>query len=325
MSWRSTSSDADSKSEELPIIHGVPLYPRIADLIQGNGVQAELFRACLYGESQRVKDLLKADPELVNRESADPRPKPYYAPIDLACLYGQRDVMEVLLDHGAPIERLVRKETLLHIAAARGHAAVVELLIKRGADVNAFTLLSSHALGVTPLRKNVFRENGGDEQVVRRLLKAGADPEIRIGGWSALSQAAGAGNIGVVKALLEFGADVNTRTPDCAASWSRPDFHDWPIVEPDWRDTRPLYGAVCTGCAELVDLLLSRGADINALSFGWTALHAAAGQGNCQMIELLLSRGADIGARSSNGKTPLDLLSGYKRSAELLREAMDRK
>jgi ankyrin repeat protein len=319
------SVDPHAKSEERPMIHGVPLYPGIAELIQGQGVQAALFRACVYGEPQRVQDLLKADSELVNRESAGPNQNPYWAPIDLACLYGQRQVMEVLLDHGAPIERLFQNETLLHRAAASGHAAVVELLIQRGADVNAVIPQRGRTLQVTPLLKNVFRENGGEERVVRLLLEAGADPEIRIGGWSALSQAAGAGNIGVVKALLEFGADVNTSTPDLAASWERPYSDDWPIVEPDWRDTRPLYGAVCTGCLELVDLLLSRGADINALSFGWTALHAAAGQGNCQMIELLLSRGADILAKASNGKTPIDLLLGHKRSVELLREAMDRK
>jgi len=311
------------KSEELPMVHGVPLYPVIAALFQGEGPQAELFRACVYGEPQRVQDLLKADSELVNRESAGPNQRLYYAPIDLACLYGQREAMEVLLDHGASINRRFLTETLLHTAAANGHAGVVELLIQRGADVNA--LQSNQTSRVTPLLKNVFRENGGDEKIVRLLLEAGADPEIRIGGWSALSQAAGAGNISVVKTLLDLGADVNTRTPDLASSWGRPDCDDWPIVEPDWRDTRPLYGAVCTGSLELADLLLSRGADLNALSFGWTALHAAAGQGNCQMLEFLLSHGADIFAKSSSGKTPIDLLFGHKRSAELLREALNKK
>lgn len=317
------SVEAGSDSQELPTINGVPLYPGIAALIQGEGVQPELFRACVYGEPQRVQDLLKADTGLVNLESIGLSHEVYRAPIDLACLYGQRDVMEVLFDHGAPVDHLFQGETLLHRAAANGHTAAVEILMKRRAEVNA--LQSNQTSRVTPLLKNVFRENGGDEKIVRLLLEAGADPEIRIGGWSALSQAAGAGNISVVKTLLDLGADVNTRTPDLASSWGRPDCDDWPIVEPDWRDTRPLYGAVCTGSLELADLLLSRGADLNALSFGWTALHAAAGQGNCQMLEFLLSHGADIFAKSSSGKTPIDLLFGQKRSAELLREAMNKK
>jgi len=318
------SVEAGSDSQELPTINGVPLYPGIAALIQGEGVQPEFFRACVHGEPQRVQDLLKADTGLVNLESIGLSHEVYRAPIDLACLYGQRDVMEVLFDHGAPVDHLFQGETLLHRAAANGHTAAVEILIKRRADVNALTQNSGNGR-VTPLLKNVFRENGGDEKIVRLLLEAGADPEIRIGGWSALSQAAGAGNLSVVKVLLDFGADVNTRTPDLASTWERPDSDDWPIVEPDWRDTRPLYGAVCTGSLELADLLLSRGADINALSFGWTALHAAAGQGNYQMVEFLLSRGAHIFAKSSNGKTPIDLLVGHKRSSELLREAMNRK
>ena len=271
------SSEVHAEPEDRPLIHGVPLSPWIAELMQGEGVDAELFRACVHGDSQRVQELLKADAELVHRASAGPNQLKNWTPIDFACLYGQRDVLEVLLEDGAPMDGLLHGASLLHRAAERGHGAVVELLIQRGADVNAVIPQRDRTLRVTPLLRNVFREGGGEEDVVRLLLAAGADPEIRIADWSALSAAAGAGNLGVVKVLLEFGADVNTRTPDLASSWGRPDCDDWPIVEPDWHDTRPLYGAVCTGNLELVDLLLSRGADINALSFGWTALHAAAG------------------------------------------------
>jgi ankyrin repeat protein len=318
------STVAQDKSAELPMINGIQLGPRIEDLIQGDGPEAALFRASVYGDSQRVRDLLSADSRLVNLVRDGPNRRPYWTPMLLACRYGQRGVMEVLFDHGASLDWRGHGETLLHCAAADSHAAVVEFLIQRGADVNVFATLGGTAR-ITPLLKNVLQEDGGDEQVVRLLLQAGADPEIRIGDWSALSQAAGAGNIPVVKVLLEFGADVNTRTPDFSSSWGQPYYDLWPIVEPEWRDTRPLYGAVCTGSIELVNLLLDRGADINALSYGWTALQAAAGQGNCQMAELLLARGADIGAKSSNGKTAIELLFGHKRSTELLREAMDRK
>ena len=43
------------------------------------------------------------------------------------------------------------------------------------------------------------------------------------------------------------------------------------------------------------------------------------------MVKLLLARGADVSAKSSNQKTAIDLLRGHKRSAELLREAVERK
>jgi ankyrin repeat protein len=44
-----------------------------------------------------------------------------------------------------------------------------------------------------------------------------------------------------------------------------------------------------------------------------------------QMVKLLLALGADIDIRSSNGKTAIDLLSGNKRSAEFLRQAMEKR
>jgi hypothetical protein len=46
---------------------------------------------------------------------------------------------------------------------------------------------------------------------------------------------------------------------------------------------------------------------------------------NCQMVELLLARGADIGGKSTNSESAIELLSGHKRSTELLRTAMDTK
>src|SRR5262249_58264885 len=118
-----------------------------------------------------------------------------------------------------------------------------------GADVNA-VFCHVEPAKITALLENVFRPNGGEEEIVRMLLQAGADPEIRTGSWSALSQAAGAGNLAVVKVLLEFGADVNTKTGDFS-SWDQPYSRDWPIVEPDWRNTRPVYGPVCSGAREL--------------------------------------------------------------------------
>ncbi len=316
------SAEAQNEPAQMPVINGTRLGPTVAKMLEEEGTEAELLRASVYGDVQRVRNLVDADPRLLNLERGGPKGTVRWGPILLASMYGQHDVVEALLDRGAPLSQNWHSGTLLHHAAQNRHTQVVELLIQRGADVNA--LAANTSARVTPLLRNVFQTNGGNEEIVRLLLEAGADPEIRTGDWSALAQAAGAGNIPVVKILLAFGADVNTRTPVYASSWSQPYSDDWPIVEPDWRDTRPLYGAVCTGSLELVELLLDHGADINALSFGWTALHAAAGQGNRGMVELLLARGADIQIKSSNNKTAIELLSGHKKSAELLRHAMDR-
>jgi ankyrin repeat protein len=57
---------------------------------------------------------------------------------------------------------------------------------------------------------------------------------------------------------------------------------------------------------ELVELLISLGADVNArgVSSG-TPLHAAAGSGSVPIVEILLRNGADVNAVDGNGHVPI--------------------
>ena len=53
--------------------------------------------------------------------------------------------------------------------------------------------------------------------------------------------------------------------------------------------------------------LITKGALINAKPFeeGWTPLHYAAREGQAQVVEVLIARGAEIDARDNQGMTPL--------------------
>lgn len=55
--------------------------------------------------------------------------------------------------------------------------------------------------------------------------------------------------------------------------------------------------------------LLERGGRVNQP--GWTPLHYAASGPNPKVVELLLARGADIDAQSPNGSTPLMMAARY--------------
>ena len=74
----------------------------------------------------------------------------------------------------------------------------------------------------------------------------------------------------------------------------------------------PLHSAVAADSLELVDLLLSRGAEPNpSEASGATPLHSAAGHGNPAVIERLLAAGADRTALTKDGKTPANIAKQY--------------
>lgn len=82
-----------------------------------------------------------------------------------------------------------------------------------------------------------------------------------------------------------------------------------------------LHFAVINGHQEMAEMLISKGADVNAKdSDGNTPLHLAAAGGNPDMCKMLIERGAQINAKNLEGRTPLDLAAagGHKQTAEFL-------
>jgi len=84
---------------------------------------------------------------------------------------------------------------------------------------------------------------------------------------------------------------------------------------------RPLYRAVLSGNTQMAELLIDKGADVNAKDYnGWTSLHWAARLGSKDIVEFLIVRGADINAKNNKSFTPLHCaaLWGYKDAVEFL-------
>ncbi|KAI5824230.1 ankyrin [Schizophyllum commune Tattone D] len=69
----------------------------------------------------------------------------------------------------------------------------------------------------------------------------------------------------------------------------------------------PLHYAASHGQTSTVELLLSRGADVNGVAAkdGWCALHYAADKGHLDVIKVLVSAGADVDNRAADWQTPL--------------------
>ena len=135
---------------------------------------------------------------------------------------------------------------------------------------------------------------------------------------SALAKAAIQGDLEEIKALLDAGAEINSkdalgRTPlHMAAFYGRPKTTELLISRgadinaKDRVEMTPLHAAVLSGGRQEVELLLLKKADINAKSdAGQTALHLAAATGQPKLSKFLIERGADPLAKDADGKTPL--------------------
>jgi hypothetical protein len=140
----------------------------------------------------------------------------------------------------------------------------------------------------------------GSEPGVRRALAWGVSPEA-LNDWStsegnegasALTTAARAGRLPVVRLLLARGADPNRA---------------------DGYGHLPLHRAVGAGHEQVVRLLLDHRADPRAKDlYGDTALHWAASRARVELIDRLVDIGLDVNARGYGGATPLHKVSSTR-------------
>ena len=88
-----------------------------------------------------------------------------------AALNGQRETVKALLLNGADVNaRNHQGRTALLFAIVNLHASTVQTLLEFGADVN----VQASACGCTPL---LLAAGSGDIGITRALLNSGADPE----------------------------------------------------------------------------------------------------------------------------------------------------
>ncbi len=93
------------------------------------------------------------------------------------------------------------------------------------------------------------------------------------------------------------------------------------VNDKDKYGNTPLHDASDNGYKEVVEFLISKGADVNAKSNnGGTPLLRASQNGHKEVVEFLISKGADVNAKSDTGNTPLILSSdhGHKEIVEFL-------
>ena len=209
-----------------------------------------------------------------------------------------------------------RNNGRVNLAADR-RPALVAALLRHGADPNrriTTTAMLMEYIGYP--KKGAFERfacgtgnlRGATPLWVAAFEAASSGFYRRADGTDAESHARA--SAAVVEALLAAGADQRLTTDDgttpfmAAAGLGRSTFRP--------NQTR---GTRSRGAEAAVRLLLAAGADINAVNEAdFTALHGAAFRGLNEVVEYLVTQGADIDARDFRGRTPFRLAEGSKQS-----------
>ncbi len=270
-------------------------FPRVGTIAQERASEHILFQAIRRGNSTLLKDILRRG------TPPDVRAGDGTTALMVAALHGSAEMVELLLKHGAD-PRAVNERGVTALLWGARDAGKVRLLIGRGSDPNA-----SSDLGNTPLMVAAASPSGAS--AVEQLLAQGADitPSNK-GGRTALRFAASGGNLKTVRLLF-----AKARAQE--------------KLEEVSRDAGPTVAlAASNGFHEIVELLLSHGADPNrSTGSRGSGLNAALMAGKTDIARTLILHGADLGARSQPGDTPSVVLAAYTEvddssAVQLLRE-----
>ena len=168
------------------------------------------------------------------------------------------EIARLLVEKSADARYTINGYTVLMEAAEQGDQALVDLLLKRGANVK-----STNRVGWTALHNGAMNGNTG---IVGDLIAAGAEANAKenFHGTTPLHWAAASGNVEVVKLLLAHGADPN--------------------VKETFTGATPLIWAAASGRSpvSLIKTLLNHGVDRNAQdlqgqsAFDWASRHRTA-------------------------------------------------
>lgn len=204
-------------------------------------------------------------------------------PLHCAARAPSVECLQLLLRRGANVNAGIERRSALHLAVEAGAVRCVETLLRHKANPNTPQVYTE-----TPLHAAAAR---GDADCMALLLRHGADVRSQYGRsrTTALHLAAENDYTACVRLLLEHGAAVDARNAG---------------------QQTPLHLACLAQCADAVEALLKHGADVRAIyKDGRTALHAAiVKESKChECAKLVLLAGVDVNRADNYGYTPLHI------------------
>eukprot|EP00794_Sanderia_malayensis_P015808 gene15808-17402_t len=198
-----------------------------------------------------------------------------------AAEYGHLQALQLLADADADLTAKDKEgKNILYycIHSTKRHQECMELCLKYGAY--------QHNVGNDGQSLTVVAAKEKLSEQMRIILTAGVDPDKQLEktGESSLHIASANGSVECVRALLEYGANVN-------------------ILDNDGNHAS--HRAAANGHLNILRILSAYGGEFGKFgSGGNTPLHLAASKGHAAICKFLAQRGCPATAKNSNGRTP---------------------
>jgi ankyrin repeat protein len=268
----------------------------------------------------------------IYRPRAVPTPSGAMSALLFAARDGNKEMVRLLLDARADINLPAANGTPpITVAITNNHISLAMYLLERGADPN----LADNFYKRTPLYAAIEMRNmdftrespppvadpADPMDLIQALLDRGANPNVQVNttpvrgfmqgsanwanfdGQTPFIRAALAGDIALMRLLLDHGADPMMTTYDGATALMAAAGVNWVVSQTFSRSDAEYL--------EAAKLCIEKGNDINATnSQGFTAMHGAANRGFDAMIRLLAENGAKLTEKDKQGRTPMTFAEG---------------
>lgn len=280
------ASLANGISEDIALYflqQGANPDPDVESKVEFSTSTTPLVLAASNGFSRVVKELVQRKAAI---DKADGDGK---TALKMAALGGHEVVVNFLIKAGAHVDAMDNEGwTALMNVAGKGNLEIAKVLIKAGADVNA----RSHT-GVTPLIQAIGKhDDASDEEIdssemIKLLLKQGANPNVDREGTSLLMGAEENDDVELVKLLKKYGASADISMAAIASSEGD--------LDPD--GSHQSSGSISAS----------------------KSLIYAVGQVDVSRVKELVGHGADINYQDSSGNTALSLAVSAMADASISR------
>lgn len=325
-----------NRLDTLEILLKAGADPNIRGGVYGTALQA----ACFLPDGDAAVDML-----LENGAKTDMRGFWGY-PLHAACTSGSLRMIESLIEAGADVNRLGKLSVLLPLSrfalslspdtqwssplfnaciSKRKLKDAAKLLLRSGAKPDLHTDGED-----TPLAAAI---KAGNFEIVKILLDAGSDVNMRGGSLGSPLVAACKESLEMTKLLVEAGADLNATdlvghsallitVSHCESQLELFEYLIQQGANPfqeDKRGCNALLYAARAKRSDIIKRMLDYGIDINTIDQnGWSSLHwaVASMENSTEVVKLLLESGCDKSFKDKQGRTALELATRFGRIEE---------